>query len=142
MEILVELLIQLLGGALELAAQLLMQVVAEVFVEFVLRSIGEPFRRPEPIHPAFAAIGYALLGGIAGVVSLWLLPTLLITAKWLRVTNLFVTPFCAGMLMALLGWWRRRRNQEVIRLDTFSYGFCFALAMAIVRFAWGHLPAG
>jgi hypothetical protein len=39
--------------------------------------------------------------------------------------------------MALLGAWRARRGQDLIRLDRFAYGYLFALAMAAMRFALG-----
>ena len=39
--------------------------------------------------------------------------------------------------MAGIGAWRRRRDQELIRLDRFAYGYLFALAMAAIRFAFG-----
>lgn len=90
------------------------------------------------MHPALAAIGYTILGAIAGGISLWLLPTLFVTAEWLRIANLILTPVAAGTLMGAFGAWRRRRNEELIRLDHFSYGFLFALAMALVRFIWGN----
>jgi hypothetical protein len=38
--------------------------------------------------------------------------------------------------MMFIGSWRRRRGQEVVRLDHFSYGFLFAICMAAVRFQW------
>jgi hypothetical protein len=40
--------------------------------------------------------------------------------------------------MALIGAWRRERGLAVIRLDTFLYGYVFALGMAGVRFIWGE----
>jgi hypothetical protein len=138
MEILAEILLQLLGVILQFLGELVLQFVGELIFELIGRSIAEPFRRARPISPWFAAMGYALFGAVAGAISLWALPTLFITAHWLRTANLFLTPICAGMLMASVGGWRRRHNQEVIRLDTFAYGFCFALSMAIIRFVWGH----
>jgi hypothetical protein len=72
------------------------------------------------------------------VLSLWLFPALFIGNKTLRVLNLLLTPVTADALMATLGARRRRRIQKLIRLDRFSYGFLFALAMALVRFIGGH----
>jgi hypothetical protein len=43
----------------------------------------------------------------------------------------------AGVAMAALGAWRRRRDEEPILLDRFAYGFLFAFVMAAVRFFWG-----
>jgi hypothetical protein len=36
--------------------------------------------------------------------------------------------------MGAIGAWRRRRDKAVIRLESFAYGYCFALSMALVRF--------
>jgi uncharacterized membrane protein len=136
-EIIAEIIIQLLGWIFEIFGELLIQAVGELIFELLGHCIKEPFRRPKPIHPWVAAIAYAAFGAIAGAISLWLLPTLFISAHWLRIVNLFLTPFVAGILMAMLGAWRQRQEQEIIRLDRFSYGFCFAFSMAVVRFACG-----
>ena len=82
---------------------------------------------PLLLTPGFAAIGYAIFGAIAGGVSLWAVPDLFIKAGWLRLANLVLTPTIAGLLMAMVGSWRRKREKTVIQLETFSYGFCFAL---------------
>jgi hypothetical protein len=134
MEIIVELLLALL----QVLGELVLQIVLEALAELGLHSLREPFRRPQPLHPVLASIGYGILGAGAGALSLWLLPSLFITAEWLRIANLLITPVAAGGVMGIFGAWRRRRNQELIRLDRFSYGFLFAFAMALVRLVWGH----
>ncbi len=128
MEVIFEALFQLLG-------ELLLQIVFEVLAEFGFQSVKEVFRRPAT--PWFAAIGYAILGAIAGLLSLLLFPKLLLAGTTARIVGLFVTPFVAGGLMTVLGAWRRRREQALVRLDRFAYGYLFALAMAGVRFAFG-----
>jgi hypothetical protein len=90
------------------------------------------------VNPWFAAFGYIIFGVAAGGLSLWLVPALFISSQWLRIANLILTPVVAGLLMDRLGAWREKKDQETIRLDTFSYGFLFALSMALVRFTWGH----
>jgi hypothetical protein len=132
-----EIIFELLLGLAQVVAELLLQFVFELLGGILISSLREPFRRPEPVHPVLAAFGYALLGGIAGIISLWLFPSVLIEKEWLRIVNLIVTPLAAGAAMAALGAWRRRRDKPVIRLDRFGYGFLFALAMSGVRFAWG-----
>jgi hypothetical protein len=62
---------------------------------------------------------------------------LLIESHWLRAANLVLTPLVAGFTMAGLGAWRRRREKDVIRLETFACGFLFAFAMAAARGWWG-----
>jgi hypothetical protein len=136
-EIIAEVLFHIVGFVLRILGELLLQIVFEAVGELAIHSVKEPFRRPEPIHPFLAAIGYAIFGAIAGGISIWVLPGLFLEAQWVRVLNLVVTPVAAGGVMAAIGAWRRRYEKEVIRLETFAYGYCFALAMALVRFVWG-----
>jgi len=137
-EIIAEVLLQILGWLLQLIGEIILQVIGEAIAELIGHSVREPFRRPKPIHPWLAAIGYAIFGALTGALSLWLLPRLFIEEHWLRVTNVIITPVLAGIIMAWVGAWRRKHEKEVIRLDSFAYGWCFAIAMALVRFAWGH----
>ena len=133
-----EILFELLFALLQFLAEIVLQIVFEALAELGIRSMREPFRRPEPLHPALAAIGYAIFGAIAGAISLWIFPALFIPANHLRIVNLFLTPVAAGFAMAALGAWRSRRNEDLVRLDRFSYGFLYALVMAAVRYTWGH----
>jgi hypothetical protein len=134
----VEIIGELLLALLELIAEFVLQVVFEALAELGLRSIREPCRQPKPLNPFIAAVGYAIFGTVADVLSLWLLPTLFIRVRWLRVVNLLLTPIAAGGVMAALGAWRCQRDEDLIRIDRFSYGLLFAFAMALVRFIWGH----
>jgi hypothetical protein len=65
------------------------------------------------------------------------LPALLVHSHTLQLMNVVLTPVAAGLAMMAMGAWRRRRDQELIRLDKFAYGYLFALAMALVRFNFG-----
>lgn len=130
MEYIFELIFQFLG-------ELVLQIVGEALAELIGHSVKEPFRRPEPVRPWLAVIGYLIFGAVAGAASLWLLPSLFIKSEGLRYANLIITPIVAGLVMAGIGSWRRKRDKEIIRLDTFFYGFCFALSMALVRLSWG-----
>jgi hypothetical protein len=133
-----EIILEVLALFVQFLGELFLQFILEGLVEVGLRQIDGSIRRPRPFHPALATIGYAMLGASAGGFSLWLVPALLIDSDWLKIVNLIATPTAAGAVMAMLGAWRRRRGQALIRLDRFGYGFVFALAMAIVRFAWGQ----
>ena len=128
MEIIFEVLFSFIG-------EFLLQVLLEALAELGLHSMREPFRRPP--NPWLAAIGYAILGAIAGGLSLLILPTLFVQSHSLQLMNVVLTPIAAGLAMMAIGAWRRRRDQEVIRLDKFAYGYLFALAMALVRFNFG-----
>ncbi|EHR70749.1 hypothetical protein BurJ1DRAFT_1897 [Burkholderiales bacterium JOSHI_001] len=36
--------------------------------------------------------------------------------------------------MSLLGRWRAKRGDEVLRIDRFAHGYLFAIGLAIIRF--------
>jgi FtsH-binding integral membrane protein len=116
----------------EIIWELLLQVVFEVLAEFGMHSTIEVFKRRP--NPWFAAVGHVLLGAIAGLISLLIFPALLIHSHNAQLASLFLTPLLAGGTMSLVGSWRRRRGQPVMRIDRFAYGYLFAVAMALVRF--------
>jgi len=134
MEIIAELLLSVLGFVAEIA----LQVGLELIAEFGFRAVREPFRGARIENPVLAALGYALFGALAGGLSLLLFPNSFIAARSARIANLLITPVAAGALMALLGAWRRRRGDELMRLDRFAYGMVFAFAMSAVRFVFAN----
>jgi hypothetical protein len=117
---------------------MLLQVVLEALAELGLHSLRESFRRPTSQHVWLAAIGYSILGALAGGVSLFFFPVLFIEGEALQFANVIITPIAAGAIMGLFGAWRQRRGEDIIRLDKFSYAFLFALAMGGVRFVFGQ----
>lgn len=121
---------------LELLLEFVIQVVGEALFELGLHSLVEPFRRPP--NPWLAAFGYAIIGGIFGGISLWLFPNHMVAGEVWRWVNLIITPLAVGLCMALLGAWRAKKGQMVLRIDRFSYGYLFALSLALVRFAWAN----
>ncbi len=125
MEIIFEFLFSFLG-------EFVLQVLGEVFVEVGLHSLAEPFRK-EP-KPWLAAVGYVVFGAVIGGLSLLVFPHYLVASKGLRVANAALSPILAGLSMAILGKWRARRGQAVLRIDKFAYGYVFALAFGLVRF--------
>ena len=127
MEVLLEFLFQIFG-------EVLLQLFIEALVELGMHSLAETVQRPR--HPVYAAIGFVLLGLIAGAVSLLVLPHSPIAAPQLRLANLIVTPVVIGLVMMLVGRLRAKRGQDLVRLDRFGYAFLFAFAMGLVRFVW------
>jgi hypothetical protein len=112
--------------------ELLLQIVLEILAEFGVHCAKEVFeRRP---NPWFAAIGYVILGAIAGAISMLAAPALFISGHGAQIASLVITPILAGVAMNLVGAWRRQRGQDIVRLDRFAYGYLFALSMAVVRF--------
>lgn len=120
---------------IEIIGELLLQACIELLGEIGLRSLAEPFRKPP--NPWLAALGYFIFGALAGGISLLVFPTHLV-AEELRLANLVLTPIVVGLLMAALGAWRARHGQIILRIDRFSYGFLFALSLALVRFGFAH----
>jgi len=55
-----------------------------------------------------------------------------------RILNLLINPVIAGLAMSILGAYRKKRGQDLLRIDSFFYGYLFALGMAAVR----HCCAG
>ncbi len=119
----------------EVIGEFLLQIAVEALAEMGLRSLREPFAKAP--NPWLAAPGYLVFGAVAGGLSLLVFPSPLVGGG-LRLANLLVTPVLAGLAMAWLGAWRVRRGQEVLRLDRFTYGYLFALALALVRFGFAR----
>jgi hypothetical protein len=117
----------------EMLAELVLQIVFELLAEFGARTVSAMLeRRP---HPWLAGIGYVVFGAIAGAISLWPFPESFLKTTTTRVLNLLLTPVVAGLAMSALGRWRRGKDQALVRIDRFAWGYVFALAMAAVRFA-------
>ena len=122
----IEILFQFLG-------EFLIQILGEALIEMGFHAIAEPLRKPP--RPWIAAMGYFLTGAIVGGLSLLLVSSHLVSGQALRIANLVFTPVAAGLCMCAAGAWRARRGQALLRIDRFAYGYLFALAFALVRFA-------
>ena len=121
---------------LEFVLEIVLQVFGELFCELGTRMFPSLYQRDDKISPAFAAVGYCLLGSIIGGLSLFLFKNSFIHNSSFRVVNLFLAPFVAGIVMAGVGALRRKKGQSLVRLDRFGYGFSFAFGMALVRFLY------
>jgi hypothetical protein len=121
---------------IEIFLELGLQIVGEILAELGLQLFSKS-ERPAP-SPWVAAIGYGLLGAIVGAITLWIFPIHFVTSEFWRLVNLFVTPLAAGTCMMLLGTWRAKRGQQVLRIDKFAYGMLFAVCLAGVRYVFGR----
>ena len=130
MEILAELLFAVVGGLLEV----LLEIAGSLLTELGLRSVKEPTVPREARNPVFAGIGYALFGLVAGFVSLLIFPEPLARSEKFHGINLLISPVLAGLAMAGFGWLLERTGKRRLQLDSFVYGFIFAMPMALVRF--------
>ncbi|RDZ29139.1 hypothetical protein [Lysobacter silvisoli] len=117
---------------LELLLEFVIQLVLEVLVELGLHG----FKRDRPaVPPVVSVVIYVLLGGGLGWLSLMLFPQQLISHPMAQMANLAITPVAVGLVLSVIGSWRSRRGGDLVRLDKFSYGYVFALAFALVRYA-------
>lgn len=129
---------------LEFVFELVFEVLGEVLLAIVFEALAEAgvhvTRNPtkEPPRPWLAAIGYAVLGAIAGGISLVIVPHLFMASQKTQLLNLVIAPVFAGAAMSALGAWRKNRGQDLIRLDRFAYGWLFAFSMALVRFCFAQ----
>jgi len=82
-------------------------------------------------------MGYTLFGAIVGGLSLLVFPDLLLDDKSHSIANIIITPILGGLMMMSIGLIKRRKHKMIIRLDSFLYGYIFALMMALVRYVFG-----
>lgn len=129
MEFIFELLFQFFG-------EFLLQIFFETIGEMGMHRTRDAFKKQ--VNPWLAGIGYVIFGAIAGAISLWIFPHLFLTSHSAQIVGLALTPFFSGAAMMVVGAWRRSRDQEMIRLDKFAYGYLFALSMAFVRYSFGQ----
>ncbi|RQP21463.1 hypothetical protein DZC73_28505 [Albitalea terrae] len=126
----IEIVLELFGDVL---LQVVLQVLAEVGVHS-WRGLRDPDGERPPANPVLATLGYLLFGTIVGGLSLFFRPELLLAPGKLRWLNLVVTPLISGLVMMAMGAWRRRRDQPLVRMDRFAYGYTFAFAASAARF--------
>jgi hypothetical protein len=121
---------------LQVVGEFLLQIFVEALVELGFHSLVEPFRRPP--NPWLAGMRYAIFGAILGGLSLLVFPAHLTPPGIARIANLLLTPVAVGGCMVAFGAWRARRGESLLRIDRFSYGYVFALSLALVRFQFAQ----
>lgn len=120
---------------LELFGEVLLQVVLQALAEAGLHAVRKPGARAEP-SPWLLVVGYVLLGGVVGGLSLLVLPHSLLHGSTARLVGLLLTPVASGLAMSLIGAWRQRRGQQTLAMDRFAYGYLCALVVALIRSHW------
>lgn len=118
----------------ELIFEGVLYITGDLLVELGARSLGETIASRDERNPILAGLGYALLGLIAGGLSLLIFPEAIARSERFHGINVLVAPAMAGLGMAGLGWLLERSGKRRLRIDSFLYGFIFALPMSLVRF--------
>jgi len=124
----------------------ILAAIAEFLVEFLFEAasaelaglLSRAFRRftvtVRRADPAVAGLTFGLAGVSFGLLSVWLFPHHLVHPSRAHGISLVVSPILTGLFMAQIGRTVRRWGRQSVRIETFGYGFIFALAMALVCF--------
>jgi hypothetical protein len=129
-------LLELLLLFADLFLEVLFEFAGEIIIDGVLRAIAEVFETSREANPVLASLGYALLGSIAGGLSLIIFPHPLVHRSRIHGISLLVSPIVTGLVMSFIGSTLRRQGRKVVQIESFWYGFAFALGMAIVRYLY------
>jgi hypothetical protein len=117
---------------LELLLEVFGELILELVFELGFRAIAAMFRHSD--RRVGLAFGYAIAGLCLGGMSAVFVKGLLLHDPWMRYANLVGSPLVVGLMMGYLGRVRSRRRLDRIPLDTFAFGYLFALCFAFARF--------
>jgi hypothetical protein len=118
----------------EVLAAMFSEVVLGAIVDLMVRSTRNLRAESKPIGPVLAAVGYLSLGSGLGLLSIFLLPHALIPRSRFHGVSLVVSPVLTGLVMWQVGWSLRRQGKDSVQIESFGYGFTFALGVAMIRF--------
>lgn len=93
-------------------------------------------KRRELSYNAGTALGWLVVGGVFGGLSLLLLSHTMIHRPDARIANVVITPLCSGGFAFLRSALRSKKDPLVTPRDHFWFAFWFSLAFALVRFAY------
>jgi hypothetical protein len=135
-----ELLGAILGAIAEFLLEAFLELIAAVILDLasrVLLGLFTSLTEAVKDNRALTGFVYALLGVLAGALSLLVLPHPLIHREQpirFHGISLLISPIIAGLVLSSVGAVMRRWGKKVTPVETFGYGFAFALGMALVRF--------
>ena len=118
---------------LEIFLEFLIEIVGGVLLDVVLHVSSRFVRTRQTLNALLTLIMYFGLGLFVGWLSILIFPKAFVRSSNLHGISLLITPVLAGFAMSAIGWIRRRQGKLLIRLETFSAGFIFAFAMALIR---------
>ena len=135
-EIMEDLIFALLSGVAELLLEVIFELASEAFTALIIRSVRNLVGESRAINPLLAGTCYFLLGTACGVGSVFAFPHPLVHPSRVHGISVVITPLVTGLIMSKIGLMRRRKGRDSVQLESFGYGFTFALGLAIVRFAF------
>ena len=153
MEIVFELLFELFG---ELILGLIGEAIGSLFGSLFgtitgniaakmrpLPSAGSPADRDaarpapaKPFSPAAKLLFYLVVGALLGWISIHLFPHSFARHMDTKIAVLIGVPLGCGVMMAVIGEWKKKHGRMRGTLESFGCGLAFALPMAVIRFIW------
>jgi len=116
--------------------EVVLEFAGEVVIDLIQRTIAEGFRTSRAPNPVRASLAYAFFGTLAGGLSLFIFPHPLVHPSRIHGISLLLSPLVTGLLMSVIGSTLRRQGKKVVQIESFWYGFVFALGMAVVRYLY------
>ena len=123
----------ILSGLFELFAEVVLQLLIEAICSLFARIFRGVAEGAEAGSPVFAAAGYLVLGVMAGFASFLVLPHHLVRPSRFHGISLLISPLVTGIIMSQIGALLRRKDKSTVRIESFLYGFTFALGVAVIR---------
>jgi len=112
----VEVLVELATLVFQFLLELLLQIMFEILAELGLEAVRAAIQPTKQARLSWVLVGYVLLGGGLGAISLLVFPHKFAVPIWLQLLNVAVTPIIVGVSMVGIGRWRHRRNQPALLL--------------------------
>ena len=129
---------ELLAGVLAAIAEVLfeafIEIVCEGLTSLLTRRISKLFKSISDVNPIATTFALGMLGALVGFLSVVVYPHPLVHPSRLHGVSVIASPLITGFVMAQLGRLLRNHGRKVVPIESFGYGFMFALAMALVRF--------
>jgi hypothetical protein len=135
-----ELLTAILGAIGEFILEAFLELIAAALLDLATRAMLGLFAGVAEAlkdNRVLRTFTYALSGAVAGALSLAILPHPLTHREHhtgFHGISLLVSPILTGLVLSGVGGILRRLGKKVTPIETFRYGFAFALGMALVRF--------
>jgi hypothetical protein len=87
----------------ELLLELRFEVIPEIAFTLGGESLAHAMRRRPSANPVLAGLSYAIIGALAGGVSVFIIPRRMLPKRGVRGASLVLAPLVTGLLMKTYG---------------------------------------
>jgi len=123
------------AALLEILGEVLTEAVFGLLVGFGVRATRRTLIGLRRANSLVTTLVLILLGLASGLPSVFLFPHPLVHPSKAHGVSLLISPLAAGFVMSLVGRAVSRRGGRSVQIESFRFGFTFALAVAVVRLA-------